>query len=149
MVYSITVNNKTEVVFGKAFRVPSYPTPVIKDIFGDDVLMFYATDEADNNANRDRTITGTYCQIVRNMELGKSIIAKFREYVIRKNAELGISGNGIAILQNFNLIAVALLAGMLAEASSLILQIPEDQVITAEIKQKFSLACTSADHIVT
>ena len=81
------------------------------------------------------------------MELGKAILAKFREYVIRRNAELGISGNGIALLQNFNLIAVALLAGMLYEASSLILLIPEDQVITAEIKQKFSLACLSADHI--
>lgn len=147
MVYSITVNNKTEVVFGKAFRVPSYPTPVIKDIFGDDVLMFYANTEADDNANRDRSIAGTRCQIIRNMELGKSIIAKFREYVIRRNDELGISGNGITLLQNFNLIAVALLTGMLYEASSLILQMPEDQVITAEIKQKFSLACLSADHL--
>lgn len=144
MVYSINDN----VVFGQAFRVPSYPTPVIKDIFGDNVLMFYANDEADNNRNRDSTITGTCCQIIRNMELGKSIIAKFREYVIRRNAELGISGNGITILQNFNLIAVALLCGMLYEASSLISQMPEDQVITAEIKQKFSLACLSANHIV-
>jgi len=144
MVYSINDN----VVFGKAFKVPSYPTPVIKDIFGDDVIMFYATKEADDNANRDSKISGTCCQIVRNMELGKAIIAKFREYVIRKNAELGISDNGVTILENFNLIAVALLTGMLAEASSLILLIPEDQVITAEIKQKFSLACKSADHIV-
>ena len=46
------------------------------------------------------------------------------------------------------MVAVALLAGMLYEASSLILLIPEDQVITAEIKQKFSLACLSADHII-
>ena len=148
MVYSITVNNKTEVVFGKAFVVPSHPVPVIKDIFGESVIMFDAMNEADNNRNRDSTITGTCCQIIRNMELGKAILAKFREYVIRRNRELGISGNGVALLQNFNLIAVALLTGMLYEASSLILLIPEDQVITAEIKQKFSLACLSADHII-
>ena len=144
MVYEINGN----VVFGKAFIVPSYPEPIIKDIFGDNVSKFDAIDEADRNKNRDSSISSTYCQLTRNAELGKLILIKFREYVYRRNAELGISGNGITILESLNLIAVALLTGMLAEASSLILLIPEDQVITAEIKQKFSLACTSADHVL-
>lgn len=144
MVYEIN----DEVVFGKAFRVPSYPTPVIKDIFGNDVIMFDAMSEADNNQNIDSTITGLCCQIIRNMELGKSILAKFREYVILRNRELGTSGNGVALLQSFYLVECALLAGMLEEASTMILGLNEDQIITAEIKTKFSNACISADHII-
>lgn len=149
MVYSITQNNKTEIVFGKAFTVPSYPTPVIKDIFGNDIARYIAVDEADNNRNRDSTINDMGSQILRNMELGKIILAKFREWVYRRNAELGISGNGIELLQSFYLIECALLAGMLSEASYLIANtIPETNIITAECKLKFSNACSSADHVI-
>ena len=49
MVYSIN----DVVVFGKAFTVPSYPIPVIKDIFGNEVISYVAVSEADNNRNRD------------------------------------------------------------------------------------------------
>lgn len=148
MVYSITQNNKTEIVFGRAFTVPSYPTPVIKDIFGDDVVRYVAVDEADNNRNRDSIVNNMGSQIIRNMELGRSILAKFREWVYRKNAELGISGNGVELLQAFYMIEAALLAGMLDEASTLISQITETAVVTAECKQRFSAACISADHMV-
>lgn len=149
MVYSITHNNKTEVVFGKAFTVPSYPTPVIKDIFGNDIVRYIAVDEADNNRNRDSIVNDMGSQIIRNMELGKSILAIFREWVYRKNAELGISGNGVDLLQSFYLIECALLAGMLSEASYLIANtIPDTNIITAECKSKFAQACTSADHII-
>ena len=149
MVYSITHNNKTEVVFGKAFTVPSYPTPVIKDIFGNDIVRYIAVDEADNNRNRDSIVNNMGSQIIRNMELGKSILAIFREWVYRKNAELGISGNGVEILQSFYLIECALLAGMLSEASYLIANItPDTNIITAECKSKFAQVCTSADHII-
>lgn len=149
MVYSITQNNKTEIVFGRAFTVPSYPTPVIKDIFGNDVARYVAVDEADNNRNRDSIVNNMGDQIIRNMELGRSILAIFREWVYRKNAELGISGNGVDLLQSFYLIECALLAGMLSEASYLIANtIPETNIITAECKSKFAQACTSADHII-
>lgn len=144
MVYSIN----DIVVFGKAFTVPSYPTPIIKDIFGDDVIMFDAITESGNNRDSDSTITNTCGKIVRNMELGKIILAKFREWVYRKNAELGISGNGVELLQAFYMIEAALLAGMLDEASTLISQITETVVVTAECKQRFSAACLSADHMV-
>lgn len=144
MIYSIN----DVVVFGKAFTVPSYPTPVIKDIFGDDVIMFDAITESGNNRDRDSTITNTCCKIVRNMELGKQVLAKFREWVYRKNEELGISGNGVELLSSFYMIECALLAGMLFEASELISQITETAVITADCKTKFSAACLSADHMV-
>ena len=149
MVYSITQNNKTEIVFGKAFTVPSYPTPVIKDIFGNDIVRYVAVNEADNNRNRDSIVNNMGDQITRNMELGRLILAKFREWVYRKNAELGISGNGVDLLQSFYLIECALLAGMLSEASYLIANtIPDTNIITAECKSKFAQACTSADHII-
>lgn len=144
MVYSI---NDT-VVFGKAFLVPSYPTPIIHDLFGEDVSMAEAMSEADKNRNRDSTVTNTCCKITRNMELGNIILAKFREWVYRKNQELGISGNGVELLQAFHMIEAALLAGMLDEASTLISQITETAVVTAECKQRFSAACLSADHMV-
>ena len=144
MVYSIN----DIVVFGKVFTVPSYPTPVIKDIFGDDVIMFDAITESGNNRDRDSAITNTCCKIVRNMELGKQVLAKFREWVYRKNEELGISGNGVELLSSFYMIECALLAGMLFEASELISQITVSPVITTECKAKFSAACLSADHMV-
>jgi len=144
MVYSIN----DVVVFGKAFTVPSYPTPVIKDIFGDDVIMFDAVTESGNNRNRDSTITGKGGQILRNMELGLAIVAKWREYVILKSAELGISGQGLVQLNAFSNIGIALTFGCLAEAAELIPAMAEDDVVTAEIKQKFISACLSADHIV-
>lgn len=147
MVYSITQNNKTEIVFGKAFQVPSYPTPVIKDIFGNEVANYVAITEADNNRNRDSIITDTSGQILRNMELGLAIVAKWREYVILKSAELGVSGQGIEQLNSFSNIGVALTFGCLAEAAELIPSMVEDNVVTAEIKQKFIEACLSADHI--
>lgn len=147
MVYSITQNNKTEIVFGKAFQVPSYPIPVIKDIFGNDVSSYAAVTEADNNRNRDSIITDTSGQILRNMELGLAIVAKWREHVILKSAELGISGQGLVHLNAFSHIGVALTFGCLAEAAELIPSMVEDNVVTAEIKQKFIEACLSADHI--
>lgn len=143
MVYEINGN----VVFGKAFTVPSYPEPIIKDIFGDNVSKFDAIDEADRNKNRDSTISSTCCQLTRNAELGKLILIKFREYVYRRNAELGISGNGVELLQSFYLIECGLLAGMLDECSSMILAMPTNEVLTIEIKEKFAKACKSADHI--
>lgn len=144
MVYEINGN----VVFGKAFIVPSYPEPIIKDIFGDNVSKFDAIDEADRNKNRDSTISSTYCQLTRNAELGKLILIKFREYVYRRNAELGISGNGVELLQSFYLIECGLLAGMLDECSVLILAMAENDIITPEIKTKFSNACLSANHVL-
>lgn len=144
MVYEINGN----VVFGKAFIVPSYPEPIIKDIFGDNVSKFDAIDEADRNKNRDSTISSTCCQLTRNAELGKLILIKFREYVYRRNAELGISGNGVELLQSFYLIECGLLAGMLDECSGLILAMAENDIITPEIKTKFSNACLSANHVL-
>ena len=144
MVYSIN----DIVVFGKAFSVPSYPPPTILDLFGEDVSTAEAMSEADKNRNRDSTVTNTRCKITRNMELGKQVLAKFREWVYRKNQELGISGNGVELLQAFYMIEAALLAGMLDEASTLISQITETAVVTAECKQRFSAACLSADHMV-
>ena len=143
MVYSIN----EEVVFGKAFHVPSYPTPVIKDIFGNDVIGYVAVAEADNNRNRDSAIVDKSGQILRNMELGLNIVAKWREYVILKTDDLGISGQGIEHLNAFSNIGIALTFGCLAEAAELIPSMVEDDVVTAEIKQKFINACLSADHI--
>ena len=144
MVYSI---NDT-VVFGKAFTVPSYPTPVIKGIFGNEVASYAAVTEADNNRNRDSVIVDKGGQILRNMELGLVLVAKWREYVILKSDELGISGQGLVQLNAFSNIGIALTFGCLSEAAELIPAMVEDNVVTAEIKQKFINACLSADHIV-
>jgi hypothetical protein len=148
MVYSIEYNGDVQIVFGQAFRVPTGQyTPIILDIFGDAVSMYEAINESGNNIDRDSNITGTCCQIKRNMELGMDIIAKWREYVIRKSDELNITGQGLVQLNAFSGIALALTTGCLAEASLLIPSMSEDDVITAEIKQKFINACNSADHI--
>ena len=144
MVYSIN----DVVVFGKAFHVPSYPVPVIKDIFGNEVASYAAVTEADNNRNRDSTIAGKGDQIIRNMELGLVLVAKWREYVFLKSDELGISGQGLVQLNAFSNIGIALTFGCLSEAAELIPAMVEDNVVTAEIKQKFINACLSADHIV-
>ena len=85
--------------------------------------------------------------IYHNMEVGKQILSLWREYVIIKSAELGITGQGIAQLQNFYLLECALLAGMLYEASQMVLAMPEDSVITAFIKGRFSTACLTADRL--
>ena len=144
MVYSIN----DVVVFGKAFHVPSYPVPVIKDIFGNEVASYAAVTEADNNRNRDSAIVGKGGQILRNMELGLVLVAKWREYVFLKSDELGISGQGLVQLNAFSNIGIALTFGCLSEAAELIPAMVEDNVVTAEIKQKFINACLSADHIV-
>lgn len=143
MIYSIN----DVVVFGKAFTVPSYPIPVIKDIFGNEVISYVAVSEADNNRNRDSAILDKGGQILRNMEVGKQILALWREYVILKTDELGVSGQGIEQLNAFSNIGVALTFGCLAEAAELIPSMAEDNVVTAEIKQKFINACLSGDHI--
>lgn len=149
MVYSISYNGVESIVFGKAFRVPTGQyTPIILDIFGDTVSMYDAMNESSNNINRDSTITGTCCKIKRNMELGLDIIAKWREYVIRKSTELCISGAGLVQLNAFSNIGIALSFGCLAEAAQLIPSMIEDSIVTAEIKQRFINACLSADHIV-
>lgn len=149
MVYSIEFNGVESIVFGKAFRIPSgqYP-PIIKDIFGNTVSMYVASDESNNNINRDSVINSTYHKIKRNMELGLDIIAIWREYVFLKSAELGISGQGLIQLNAFSDIGIALSFGCLAEAAELIPSMTEDSIVTAEIKAKFVNACISADHIV-
>lgn len=93
-------------------------------------------------------ILSTPESIYHNMELGKQILALWREYVIIKSKELGITGQGIEQLEQFYLIECALLGGMLYEASQMVLDIPENVVITSYIKQRFSQACLSADRIV-
>lgn len=85
--------------------------------------------------------------IYHNMEVGRQILALWREYVIIKSAELGITGQGITQLQNFYLIECALLAGMLYEASQMTLLMPEDKVITPYIKGRFAQACITADRL--
>ena len=82
-----------------------------------------------------------------NMEIGRQILALWREYVIIKSAELGISGKGLEQLTSFHLIIDALLAGMLWEANKMVLTIPTDDLVTDFIKTRFSHACLSADRL--
>lgn len=82
-----------------------------------------------------------------NMEIGRQVLALWREYSIVKSAELGISGKGLEQLTSFHLIIDALLSGMLWEASAMVLQIPTDEVVTDYIKTRFSQACLSADRL--
>lgn len=85
--------------------------------------------------------------VYHNMEIGKGILALWREYIILKSKELGISGKGIEQLTAFHLIIDALLSGMLWEASQMVLQIPTDALVTDYIKNRFSQACLSADRL--
>ena len=85
--------------------------------------------------------------VYHNMEIGEGILALWREYIIVKSRELGISGKGIEQLTAFHLIIDALLAGMLWEASKMVLSIPTDELVTEYIKTRFSQACLSADRL--
>ena len=85
--------------------------------------------------------------VYNNMEIGKGILALWREYIIVKSRELGITGKGLEQLAAFHLIIDALLAGMLWEASQMVLTIPTDDLVTDFIKTRFSQACLSADRL--
>lgn len=141
MVY--TING--EVVFGKAFTVVD--SDDITDIFDNPVSFVDAKLESERNAVIDGDIHDLYGQVQRNASLGGNILALWRAYVFTKDQELGLSGQGIIQLGQFYLTGLALSWGMLSEASTMIMDMPESALITAEIKQKFSLACKSADHM--
>ena len=85
--------------------------------------------------------------VYHNIEIGKGILALWREYIIVQSAKLGISGKGIEQLAAFHLIIDALLAGMLWEASKMVLTIPTDELVTDYIKNRFAQACLSADRL--
>lgn len=85
--------------------------------------------------------------IYHNMAVGQQILALWREYIIIKSRELGVTGQGMEQLQSFYLIECALLAGMLYEASQMVLTMTENAMITSYIKQRFSTACTTADRL--
>lgn len=85
--------------------------------------------------------------VYHNMEIGRGILALWREYIIVKSKELGITGKGLEQLAAFHLIIDALLAGMLWEASQMVLTIPTDELVTEYIKTRFSQACLSADRL--
>lgn len=141
MVYKIN----DEIVFGKAFKVTE--SDIVVDIFGNTIDFVTAKLEAESNAVVDESIKCLHDKIQRNIALGYAILSTWREYVIIKDSELGITGQGVAQLEKFYLIGLALMMGMLDESSSMLLAMDENVVITQEIKQKFSLACKSADHI--
>lgn len=89
--------------------------------------------------------SSTLQRIAKNSEVGNSLIFLWREYCIDKGKELGISGQGIPMLQSMTLLVQAFQTGCLSEAADLIAQIPETEVITSQIKQNFRDACNSAD----
>ena len=89
--------------------------------------------------------SSTLQKIAKNAEVGNSLIFLWREYTIDKGSELGISGQGIPMLQAMTLLVQAFQTGCLSEAADIITQIPETEVITSQIKQNFRDACTSAD----
>lgn len=89
--------------------------------------------------------SSTIQKIAKNSEVGNSLIFLWREYSIDKGKELGISGQGVPMLQSMTSLIQAFQTGCLSEAADLIAQIPETEVITYQIKQNFSDACTSAD----
>lgn len=120
---------------------------VAYDIFGNAMTASDAAEQLLIMVDSPDVLTLTEA-IYHNMELGKQILALWREYVIIKSKELGITGQGIEQLEQFYLIECALLGGMLYEASQMMLDIPENVVITSYIKQRFSQACLSADRIV-
>ena len=121
-------------------------TVVAYDIFGNVMAPTDAAEQLLAMVDSPAPLTTTEA-IFHNMEVGKQILALWREYVIIKSAELGITGQGITQLQNFYLIECALLAGMLFEAAQMTMLMPEDQVITAFIKQRFATACNTADRL--
>ena len=140
MLYSIDGT----VVFGRVVTVPTEDGHTFLDILGRTMTAGEAAIAVNDIANRDRSVVDAPSQVVRNMELGQRIIALWREYVIG----VGLGGQSIAQLQSMGGIIVALLSGCLLEASQMILTLPTDAVVTAEIKDRFSKACLSADHIV-
>lgn len=89
--------------------------------------------------------SSTLQKIAKNAEVGNSLIFLWREYTIDKGSELGISGQGIPMLQAMTLLIQAFQTGCLSEAADLVAQIPETEVITSQIKQNFRDACISAD----
>ena len=89
--------------------------------------------------------SSTLQRIAKNSEVGNSLIFLWREYCIDRGRELGISGQGIPMLQSMTLLVQAFQTGCLSEAADLIAQIPETEVITSQIKQNFVDACNSAD----
>lgn len=121
-------------------------TVIAYDIFGNVMTPPDAAEQLLAMVDSPAPLTTTEA-IFHNMEVGKQILALWREYVILKSAELGITGQGITQLQSFYLMECALLAGMLYEASQMVLTMPEDQVITAFIKQRFATACNTADRL--
>ena len=121
-------------------------TVVAYDIFGNAITSAEAAEQLLAMVDSPAPLNTTEA-IVHNMEVGKQILSLWREYVIIKSAELGITGQGITQLQNFYLIECALLAGMLFEAAQMTMLMPEDQVITAFIKQRFATACNTADRL--
>lgn len=121
-------------------------TVVAYDIFGNAITSAEAAEQLLAMVDSPAPLNTTEA-IVHNMEVGKQILSLWREYVIIKSAELGITGQGITQLQNFYLIECALLAGMLFEAAQMTMLMPEDRVITAFIKQRFATACNTADRL--
>lgn len=89
--------------------------------------------------------SSTIQKIAKNAEIGNSLIFLWREYCIDRGKELGISGQGIPMLQSMTLLVQAFQTGCLSEAADLITQIPETEVTTSQIKQNFRDACISAD----
>lgn len=87
----------------------------------------------------------TLQKISKNAEVGNSLIFLWREYCIDKGNELGISGQGIPMLQSMTLLVQAFQTGCLSEAATIISKLPETEVITSQIKQNFVDACNSAD----
>lgn len=95
MVYKIN----DEIVFGKAFKVNESDT--ITDIFGNSIDFVSAKLESEENIVVDDSIKCLHDKIQRNMSLGYDILSMWREYVIIKDTELGINGQGIAQLEKF------------------------------------------------
>ena len=121
-------------------------TVIAYDIFGNVIPPAEAAEQLLAMVDSPAPLSTTEA-IYHNMEVGRQILALWREYVIIKSAELGITGQGITQLQNFYLVECALLAGMLYEAAQMTLQMPEDKVITEFIKGRFATACTTADRL--
>lgn len=87
----------------------------------------------------------TLQRIAKNSEVGNSLVFLWREYCIDRGNELGISGQGIPMLQSMTLLVQAFQTGCLSEAATIISQLTETEVITSHIKQNFVDACNSAD----